>query len=77
MRCLEFRALSLTLPAMHPSLGFSRITAEAAQLQVHRIAAEAELAASEAAAAAETRRADEELASEGGSRRQSCNAVNS
>ena len=47
---------------MQRSLGFSPITAEAAQLQVQRIAAEAERAVSEAAAAAEARRADEERA---------------
>jgi hypothetical protein len=50
------------MPAMQRSLGFSPITAEAAQLQVQRIAAEAERAVSEAAAAAEARRADEERA---------------
>jgi hypothetical protein len=47
---------------MHRSLGFARITAEAAQLQLHRIAAEAERAASEAATAAEARRTVEERA---------------
>lgn len=59
---VNFAAHSLTLPAMQRSLGFSRITAEAAQLQVQRIAAEAERAASEAAAAAEARRTEEERA---------------
>jgi hypothetical protein len=41
------------------SLGFAPITAEAAQLQLQRIAAEAERAASEAAAAAVARRVEE------------------
>jgi hypothetical protein len=44
------------------SLGFAPITAEAAQLQLHRIAAEAERAATEAAAAAVARHAEEERA---------------
>lgn len=47
---------------MQRPLGFGRITAEAAQLQLQRIAAEAERAAAEAAVAAEARRAEEERA---------------
>ena len=47
---------------MQRPLGFGRITAEAAQLQLQRIAAEAARAAAEAAAAAQARRAEEEHA---------------
>ena len=46
---------------MQRSPGFARITAETAQLQLQRIAAEAERAAFEAAAAAEARRAGASL----------------